>query len=63
MRRRGRHYSPSIDHIALTYALLHGMRTGHGDGWRIELHEGNEVRMHCPGCDSDVLISTERTQN
>jgi len=36
------------------------MRTGHSNDWRIELHAGNEVRMHCPGCDSDVLISTER---
>ncbi len=49
--------------IALAYALLHGMRTGHGNGWRIELHEGNRVRMHCPGCDADVLISTERTHD
>jgi len=24
------------------------------------VYGGNKVRMHCPGCDSDVLISTER---
>jgi hypothetical protein len=49
--------------IALAYATLHSARTGHGADWRIELHEGNRVRMHCPGCDADVLISTERTHD
>jgi hypothetical protein len=61
MRRRGRHYSPSIDHIALTYALLHGMRTGHGDGWMLYLGDTDgTVVMWCPNCDRTVPISTER---
>jgi len=51
--------------IALAYALLHGMRTGHGNGWRLSLggpDDAPRAYMLCPCCDADVLISTERTR-
>jgi hypothetical protein len=49
--------------IALVYALLHGMRTGHGDGWRLSLggpDDAPRAYMECPKCGGRVLISTER---